>query len=72
VDPQPKGVLEDGRKVTVELFRELQAAEVAKLKAEYGNRWTKQYEDAASMFDHLTTSDDFVEFLTLPGYDYID
>ena len=68
----PKGVLEDGRKVTVELFRELQAAEVAKLKAEYGNRWTKQYEDAASMFDHLTTSDDFVEFLTLPGYDYID
>ncbi len=68
----PKGVLDDGRKVTVELFRELQAAEVAKLKAEYGSRWTKQYEDAAGMFDLLTTSDDFVEFLTLPGYDYID
>uniref|UniRef100_A0A8W7Q0Z1 malate synthase n=2 Tax=cellular organisms TaxID=131567 RepID=A0A8W7Q0Z1_ANOCL len=68
----PKGVLDDGRKVTVELFRELQAAEVAKLKAEYGSRWSKQYEDAAGMFDLLTTSDDFVEFLTLPGYDYID
>ncbi|MEO3958089.1 malate synthase A, partial [Chromobacterium piscinae] len=67
----PKGVLDDGRKVTVELFRELQAREVAKLQAEYGARWTRQYEDAAKMFDLLTTSDDFVEFLTLPGYEYI-
>jgi malate synthase len=68
----PKGVLDDGRKVTVELFRTLQADEVAKLKAEYGAAWTKQYEDASSMFDVLTTSDDFVEFLTLTGYDYLD
>ncbi|MEN6080692.1 malate synthase A [Chromobacterium piscinae] len=67
----PKGVLDDGRKVTVELFRELQAREVAKLQAEYGARWARQYEDAAKMFDLLTTSDDFVEFLTLPGYEYI-
>ncbi|POZ61912.1 malate synthase A [Chromobacterium alticapitis] len=67
----PKGVLDDGRKVTVELFRSLQEQEIAKLKAEYGARWTRQYEDAAKMFDLLTTSDDFVEFLTLPGYEYI-
>lgn len=67
----PKGVLDDGRKVTKELFRELLADEVTKLKAEYGSRWTKQYEDASRMFDELTTSDDFVEFLTLPGYDYL-
>jgi malate synthase len=57
--------------VTKELFRELLADEVTKLKAEYGSRWTKQYEDASRMFDELTTSDDFVEFLTLPGYDYL-
>lgn len=67
----PKGVLDDGRKVTVELFRALQAEEVAKLRQEYGARWTRQYEDAAQMFDMLTTSDDFVEFLTLPGYEYL-
>ncbi len=67
----PKGVLDDGRKVTKELFRELLADEVTKLKTEYGERWTKQYEDASRMFDELTTSDDFVEFLTLPGYDYL-
>jgi malate synthase len=67
----PKGLLDDGRKVTQELFRALQQDEVAKLKQEYGSRWTRQYEDAAQMFDMLTTSDDFVEFLTLPGYEYL-
>jgi len=67
----PKGVLDDGRKVTVELFRKLQAEEVATLKAEYASRWTQQYEDAAGMFDLLTTADNFVEFLTLPGYEYL-
>jgi malate synthase len=67
----PKGVLDDGRKVTVELFRTLQAEEVAKLRQEFGSHWTRQYEDAAQMFDMLTTSDNFVEFLTLPGYEYL-
>ncbi|MDN0081499.1 malate synthase A [Crenobacter sp. SG2305] len=67
----PKGVLNDGRKVTHELFAELAADEVAKLRDEYGSKWTKQYEDAAEMFKMLTTSDDFVEFLTLPGYEYL-
>ncbi|MEE9929343.1 malate synthase A [Microvirgula aerodenitrificans] len=68
----PKGKLEDGRKVTTELFRELLADEVAQLEVAYGAKWTKQYQDAARMFDLLTTADDFVEFLTLPGYEYID
>jgi malate synthase len=68
----PKGVLDNGRKVTVELYRQLQAQEVSTLKAEYGQRWTRQYDDAVKMFDQLTTSDEFVEFLTLPGYAYLD
>ncbi|MFW9609739.1 MAG: malate synthase A, partial [Aquaspirillum sp.] len=68
----PKGVLEDGRKVTQELFLQFHAEVVADLKAKLGAGWTKQYEDAAAMFAQLTSSDDFVEFLTLPGYDYLD
>jgi malate synthase len=68
----PKGVLDDGRKVSVDLFRELMAVEVARLKQEYGARWTRQYDDAAAMFDRLTTDDQFVEFLTLTGYAYLD
>jgi malate synthase len=67
----PKGILQDGRKVTAELFRELFDEEVARLKAQYGKDWTQQYEDAAAMFDLLITSDNFVEFLTLPGYAYL-
>lgn len=68
----PKGVLDDGRKVTQELFAQFHAEVVADLKAKLGAGFTKQYEDAARMFAELTSSDDFVEFLTLPGYDYID
>jgi malate synthase len=31
-----------------------------------------KYEEAAKLFDQLITSDDFVEFLTLPAYDKVD
>lgn len=58
--------------MTQELFLQFHAEVVADLKAKLGAGWTKQYEDAAAMFAQLTSSDDFVEFLTLPGYDYLD
>jgi malate synthase len=69
----PKGVLDDGRKVTVELFRELQADEMNKLKAQIGEQRfvDGKYQLASELFDQITTSDSFVEFLTLPGYEYL-
>ena len=30
-----------------------------------------RYEEAADLFDQITTSDEFVEFLTLPAYSRI-
>ena len=30
-----------------------------------------RYEEAAPLFDRLTTGDDYVEFLTLPGYEWL-
>jgi len=30
-----------------------------------------RYEDAARLFEAITTSDDHVEFLTLPGYQWL-
>jgi malate synthase len=68
----PKGVLDDGRKVTVELFRRLLAEELPKVKTHLGGEaWQAgKYEDAAQLFDQLTTGD-YVEFLTLPAYDWI-
>jgi malate synthase len=65
----PRGVLDDGRKVTQELFRQLLPEELAKIKSSLG---AGKYDEAARMFDGLTTSDTFVEFLTLPAYEAID
>jgi malate synthase len=31
-----------------------------------------RYEEAAELFDQITTSESFVEFLTLPAYEQID
>jgi malate synthase len=67
----PKGVLEDGRKVTRELIRKLVPEELARVKALLGAEgWAAgRYEDAAILFEEITTRDDYVEFLTLPGYE---
>jgi malate synthase len=69
----PKGVLDDGRKVTVELFRQLLNQELPKVKTYLGDEaWkTGKYEEAAKLFDELTTGE-YVEFLTLPAYAKID
>jgi malate synthase len=69
----PKGVLDDGRKVTVELFRQLLEEELPKVKDTLGEESWKagQYEAAAKLFDEITTGE-YVEFLTLPAYAMID
>jgi protocatechuate 3,4-dioxygenase beta subunit len=69
-----KGVLDDGRKVTVELVRQLMGEELDKIRASYGDAkyGARRFKDAADLFDRLATDDQFVEFLTLPGYRYLD
>ncbi|WP_172198222.1 malate synthase A [Niveibacterium sp. COAC-50] len=67
----PKGVLEDGRKVTAELVRNLTADELGKVcktvSAQGEN--TATYERAAQIFEDMSTRVDFTEFLTLPLYE---
>ena len=67
-----RGVLEDGRKVTVELFRQLLAEELPKVRTYLGEEaWqVGKYQQAAQLFDTITTRD-YVEFLTLPAYDLV-
>jgi malate synthase len=65
----PKGVLEDGRKVTAELFKKLLAEELAKVKNAGAEG---QLDEAARLFERITTDDQYVEFLTLPAYELID
>jgi len=68
-----KGKLDDGREVSVELFRKLLAEELPKVKTTLGEEAWKagKYEQAAQLFDEITTGD-YVEFLTLPAYKLID
>jgi malate synthase len=66
----PKGVLDDGRKVTVELVRALIPEELAKVKAVVGGD-TRTYDRAAQIFEQMSTQEDFAEFLTLPLYEEI-
>jgi malate synthase len=69
----PKGVLDDGRKVTVELFRQLLAEELPKVRTYLGDEAWKagKYEEGAKLFEKITAGE-YVEFLTLPAYQQID
>jgi malate synthase len=68
------GALTDGRKVTVDLVRQLTGAELEKIKATVGDRRysSGHYGRATDLFDRLVTAETFEEFLTLPGYQYLD
>ncbi|CAB3789524.1 Malate synthase A [Paraburkholderia caffeinitolerans] len=66
----PKGKLEDGRKVTAEFVRELIPQELDKVKASVGGD-TKPYVRASEIFEEMSTSENFVDFLTLPLYEEI-
>ena len=68
-----RGVLTDGRKVTKEMIRKLIPEELAKVRALLGNAvWDAgEYEEAAQLFERITTADEYVEFLTLPGYEWL-
>ena len=67
----PKGVLDDGRKVTTEMYERLKVEELEKIKQDIGvDAYQKgRFSEAVQLFDELILQDDFVDFLTLPGYE---
>lgn len=68
-----KGILDDGRKVTLELTLEVLDEELAKIKEAVGEQAynSGRYVEAAELFKTLIEQDEFIEFLTLPGYEKI-
>ncbi len=62
----PKGVLDDGRKVTAAMVRPLVAEELAKIKATAA---VGEFDRAAQIFEKMSTDEAFAEFLTLPLYE---
>jgi malate synthase len=69
----PKGVLQDGRKVTVELYERYKVEELEKIKQEIGEQAYEdgRFTEAVELFDQLILNDEFTEFLTLPGYEIL-
>jgi malate synthase len=67
----PKGVLDDGRKVTAEMVRAMIPEELAKVKQVAPNGDNPTYARAAEIFEQMSTSEEFAEFLTLPLYEEI-
>ncbi|PMS35218.1 malate synthase [Trinickia symbiotica] len=63
-----KGKLDDGRKVTAELVRDLTKEELEKVKKEVGSD-VAPYVRAAQIFEKMSTAEQFTEFLTLPLYE---
>ena len=70
----PRGVLADGRKVTVELCRQMLGEELEKIRGLLGAAVydARHFKLASELFDRITTAEEFVDFLTLPAYEYLE
>lgn len=60
--------LDDGRAVTKELYREFRNKEMQALTAGGAGK----YKEAAEILDYLVESDEFIDFLTIRAYEYLD
>lgn len=69
----PKGVLDDGRDISRELFSVFLEEEMREIQKEVGgdNFAAGTYMEASRIFSDLVEREDFVEFLTLPGYELL-
>jgi malate synthase len=61
--------LDDGRTVDADLYRALRDEELAALVA---GRERHRFGEAAALLDELVLGQEFVEFLTVPGYERLD
>lgn len=66
--------LDNGQQVTKALFRQYLAEEIEVVKSELGEERfnSGRFTEAAELMEKLTTSDELTNFLTIPGYDYLD
>jgi malate synthase len=66
----PKGILNDGRRLTPELFNQIMTEEMDTLKNELGSTGWKdrKFDIACSLFTQMTLAPDFEDFLTAQGY----
>jgi malate synthase len=70
----PRGCLSDGQKISVPLVRQVLAQELSALRDSLGarNYANTKFDEAGELFLSVSTSDEFVEFLTLPAYERLE
>lgn len=70
----PKGILDDGRKVTAEMVRTMIGEELEKVKKTITSQGedASTYEQAAEIFVNMSLSPEYPEFLTLPLYEAME
>ncbi len=63
-----------GPAITADLVRQIEKEELAKVREAAGEAFYSKgrYEEATELFEQVALSKDFVEFLTLPGYEHLD
>lgn len=63
-------MLSNGKPVTKALFRQMLGEEMKVIASELGEERFSQgrFDDAARLMEQITTSDELIDFLTLPGY----
>ncbi|WP_299091891.1 malate synthase A [uncultured Metabacillus sp.] len=67
----PRGILDDGRKLTFELYEQLRDEEIRKIQEELGEAGFQKgkFNEAIAVFDELVKRDEFIDFLTIPSYE---
>ncbi|MET0053683.1 MAG: malate synthase A, partial [Candidatus Thiodiazotropha sp. 6PLUC10] len=70
----PKGVLNDGRKVTYQLFDQIVDDELGEISREIGDLAFESgaFTQAAELLRQIVANDEFEEFLTIPAYEQLD
>ncbi|PWU18691.1 MAG: malate synthase A [Verrucomicrobia bacterium] len=70
----PRGVIEDGRKVTMNLVRQLVHEELSRIRKERGPERFEQghFEPATRLFEDLVANEKMEEFLTLKAYEMLN
>jgi malate synthase len=70
----PQGVLPDGKKITLELVKQMLGEELESLRERIGaeSYQTGKYHLASELFLQLISQERFVEFLTVPGYKFLE
>jgi len=70
----PRGILQDGRKVTLQLVREFTREELERIHGERGDARFKNghFAQATRLFDELIANKELSEFLTLKAYELLN